>query len=902
VLGAAGALATAGRLYAHLHTDWLWFHELGQDRVFWTMLLSRWGAGGLIGCATAAVLLVNFWLVDRAAPKPTPDPEPHPHPAHAAAPPTTLSLLLEPALRRPRVALLSLYAVAALAGGLLAGTVVGVAGWRDVVLWAHRHPFGVTDPVFHRDVGYFVFTLPLERRLSDWAFVLALTALATAVVGHVATGALRLAPRPRAGRHTRTHLLALGAAVVLIAAWRHQLSQFALELPRADGTMPGGYTDMHVQLLWLRGLVAVCLLAAIVLLASIPRRSWLPPAVALVVVAFAELGGPGPVTALVQRYLVEPQTLSRERPYLARQIQFTQLAYGLNDVEDRPLRADPTISDAELRAHRDVLDNVQLWDPAILQPDIDEHQSIGSFYSFPNVTVDRYRENGRLRMMVLAERELDLRRLEAEGRTWANDHLAYTHGYGLVAVPSGEVAPDGRPQLTNSGFTRGRSGTRLTEPRIYFGVQPPRAPPWIVTDTHRSEVEKPLDGTTPAPRDHYGGRGGFPLAGLVRRGLLALRFGEPNFLISETLGAGSRLLLHRDVRDRVRTLAPFLVWDDHPATVVLNGRITFLLSGSATTRWFPYARRSDVGGRPVNYLRDAALATVDAYSGQVTVYATGDDPIARAWRDVFPTLFTPADRMPAALRAHLRYPEKLFEAQSQVWATYHAADVDDFYTREDDWQRPADLSGPLDRVGSIRFRPRVDRPLDPEEPQDGEVPAPRMRPMPMLARLPGDRRPRFLLTMPYTAQGQENMTAFLAGSVDARGRPRLTQLSLPRSRLVLGPAQAVRRILAAPGVGDRLWLLNAETTDLGDRAVDAVQLGTPQVVPIGDGFMDVLPMYVTASGHGVTRLRLVSVYLNGRVGYGRTLDEAIARARGRATGEGSRGRPRTGRAAPSARR
>jgi uncharacterized membrane protein (UPF0182 family) len=628
--------------------------------------------------------------------------------------------------------------------------------------------------------------------------------------------------------------------------------------------------------------------------------------VTLVVLALAELGGPGLVPAVVQRYVVDPQTLSRERPYLARQIRFTQMAYGLQRVADRQLPADPTISDAELRSHRDVLDNVQLWDPAILQPDINEHQSIGSFYSFPNVTVDRYRENGRLRSMVLAEREVDLRRLDAAGRTWANDRLAYTHGYGLVAVPSGRVDRDGRPAFANSEFAPGTSETRVVQPRIYFGVQPPGAQPWVVTDTHRDEIEKPLSGALPEPHDIYSGRGGFPLADLPRRGLLALRFGELNLLISQTLGGGSRMVLHRDVRERVRALAPFLLWDDRPAVAVVGGRITFLLSGYATSRWFPYAAQTLVGGRPVNYLRDAALATVDAYSGRVTVYATGDDPILRAWRSVYPTLFTPADRMPRPLRDHLRYPEKLFDVQSDVWATYHASDVDDFYTRVDDWQQPADLSGPLDQVGSIRFRPRTARVLDPNEPQDNEIQAPRLRPSAMLARLPGDARERFLLTTPYTAQGQENMTAFLAGAVDDLGRPRLTQLSLPRSRLVLGPAQAARRILATPGVGDRLRLLNAETTDLGDRAVDAVQLGTPQVVPIGSGFVDVLPVYVTASGHGVTRLRLVTVYLNGHVGYGRTLDEALARAGGdarvRRPAAARRAPRRTARAAPTARR
>jgi uncharacterized membrane protein (UPF0182 family) len=869
LLALLGTLAAAARLFAHLQTDLLWFHELGQERVFWTSLTARWLVSTAIGLATALLLLANFWVVERTARR---------VPAGMAPP------------ARARQALRAGYLAVSVGAGLIAGSVVGLRHWEQILLWLHKQEFGVADPVFHRDVGFFVFTLPVYELLAGWLLAVGVLALAMAAAGHLANGAIRTQRRPIAAtRRAGAHLLVLGALLLIVSAWKHGLSAFALELPREDAGLPAGYTDLHVQLIWLRVLVIVSVVGAGALLVSAVQRWWMLPAAVVVVMAFAELAGPGPVSGLVQQYVVEPQTLARERPYIARQIRFTQLAYGLDDVEERSLPAAAAISDRELRSHRNVLKNIQLWDPSVLNGEIDEHQSIGSFYSFPNITVDRYREGGRNRGMILSERQLDIARLEPSGRTWANDRLAYTHGYGLVAVPSGEVDADGGPTFSNSEFAAGTSATRVSQPRLYYGVQPRGAAPWVIARSRREEVEKPLSDSAAKPDRHYDGGGGIPLAGPLRRAAFALRFGDMKLLISKTLQDRSRLILHRDVRDRVRTLAPFLTWDERPQVAVIGGRISFLLAGYTTSSSYPYSKRIEVRGQDINYMRAAALAAVDAYSGRVTIYASGADPLLRAWQGVYPTLFTPESQMPADLREHLRYPEELFKAQADVWATFHADDVQDFYTRVDDWQQPADLSGSLDRVGSIRFRPPTERPLDDSGPQDDSVRAPRMRPSYVLARLPGERNERFMLTTPFTPHGQENLTGYLAGFIHADGGPRLTQLTLPRPQLALGPAQVTRRILATPAVGDRLRLLNAETTDLGDQAVAAVQLSEMRVVPIGDSFLYVLPIYGTAAGSGVIRLRLVTVYLNGHVGYGRNLDEAIERARDAAAGPGRGG-------------
>jgi uncharacterized protein len=846
LIAVLAGMTVVARAAAHLETDWLWFSELGQERVFWKLLTMRWVAGGATGVATTIVLLVNFWVIARSMPD------------DAALP------LGDSRDRRLRRVVLWACVAVAVGVGVAVGRSVLVGHWQELALWAHRQPFGAVDPLFHRDIGFFVFSLPLYERLAQWLLVTLGVALVTALLAHVATGAIRLKPAPvSATRAAHAHVLALAGALLVALAWKHWLGQYELELTRANRTVPGaGYTEVHVMLPYLRVLVAVALVGALMMVVAAIHRSWTLPAIALVIVAAAELVNPSVVPSVVQRLFVDPQTLSRERPYLADSLRMTQLAYGLDKVAERALPANAKITPGELRENRDVLDNIQLWDTDVLRPQIDQQQSIGSYYSFPSTTVDRYRQGKRVRTMILAQRELDTSGLEPSARTWANDRLAYTHGYGLVAVPAGAVGPSGQPTFVTSEFGAGRAPTQVRQPRIYYGVQPKGAQPWVVVDSHRREIEKPLPGNAPEPDYHYDGSGGIPLGGLFSRAVFALRFGELNLALSETLDRGSRIVLHRDVGERLRNLAPFLVWEKRPEVFVADGRVKFLAHGYTTSSSFPYAARSTVAGKSVNYIRGAVVATVDAFSGRIKIYAAdGQDPILRAWREVFPTLFTPGSSMPKDVRAHLRYPRELFDAQSQIWATYHIDNIDDFYTKADAWQRPAEISGPVQKVGAIRFRYKHQ--------------SPRMKPYFLLARRPGDPRPRFMLTTVFTPHSQENLSGYLTGTMDAGGRPQLTQLTLPRSRLVLGPSQVSRQILATPGVGNNLRLLNQETADLGNQAVNAVELSEPRVVPVGDAFLYVQPIYVTSQGSGVTRVRLVTVYLNGHVGYGRTLSQAL---------------------------
>jgi uncharacterized membrane protein (UPF0182 family) len=580
--------------------------------------------------------------------------------------------------------------------------------------------------------------------------------------------------------------------------------------------------------------------------------------------------------SLVQRFHVDPQELSRERPYIERSIAATQHAYALDDVALLSLDGSDTLTAADVADNRRTIENLPLWDDEIVRAAMNELETIGSYYRFSHTTIGPYVIDGVPRLMTIAVRELDLSRLERDARGWTNERFAYTHGYGVAGIGATSVDAERFPSFEQREFGSNSNPLGVRQPRIYFGELRRPIPPYLVVASKRGEVEEPIPGSH-ASTYHYDGPGGIPLSSLLRRAAFAARFGDLKLLLSRTVSDRSRIILHRDVRSRVLKLAPFLRWDDRPQVAVVDGRITYLFHGFSTSDVYPYSASVLLGRTPVNYIREGAIAAVDGFSGEVSIYAADDaDPIMRTWQATYPGLFLSPSRMPAALRARLRYPGALFTAQMDVYATYHARDVTAFWTGSDAWDRPLQIAGPIERAGEIHF-PNPERSIDPDERKENGITSEsfRMRPAYLLVRLPGDSRERFVIASAFTPRGRHNIVGYVAGWVDSRGRLRVTALSLPRDRLTLGPAQATRRILASSEVSKRLELLNRETRDLGQAAVQRTVLGVPRVLPLADQLVTVQPVYTTAGGDGVQRLELVGVHANGRVGYGDDLDAAL---------------------------
>ena len=561
---------------------------------------------------------------------------------------------------------------------------------------------------------------------------------------------------------------------------------------------------------------------------------------------------------LVQRFHVAPQALSRERPYVADAIAATRRAFALDRVEVRPAGPAAPLTAAAVLSHRRMLENVPLWDSPVLRPAMNESQSIGGYYSFPSTSVDRYAVDGAPALMTVAARRLDLAHVTSSARTWANTHFAYTHGYGVVAVHGGEADTDRYPRFAQREFGGPRNPLGVTEPRIYFGERAPLDPPYVIVNSRRGEIERPAPGAV-APAYRYTGGGGVALSDALRRAAFAVRLRDVKLLLTETITARSRILVHRDARERLRAVAPFLQWEARPQTVVAGGRIQFVFHGYTSSDSYPYAARVHAG---LNYLRAPALATVDAFDGRLRLYAVdAEEPILRTWARVHPGLFAPGASLPQALRAHLRYPRRLFDAQAEIYATYHAANATGFWNGADAWQLARQLAGPVEDAGEIHF---------PDPRRDAVAPSAYLP-----ALLPGDRQERFVLTSAFTPRGRENLAAQLAGSVDPSGRPELLLLSLQRDREMTGPTQATRQILASPGVDARLQILNRESRDLGRNSVNRTVLGATRLVAVGAALVHVQPVYVMAGGSGFPRLQLVTVHANGRVGYGRDLVTAL---------------------------
>jgi uncharacterized membrane protein (UPF0182 family) len=869
---AAGCVVLVWLLFtlAHLYTDLLWFREVGKTRVFWGVLGARVLFAVSAGVGTGAFLVANLRLVAWAARRQAAvDRE--------AAAPDRWQALLAPRLRELEAMVV---AVVVLGVALHAG-----GKWQTLLLWRNRVPFGDTDAQFHRDIGYYTFTLPMQRLVFGWLLFTLLATLLAAGAGWYLRGGIRprLAGR-RVSAAARAHLSLLVGLVLLLKAWGYRLDQFSLVFSPRGVVTGASYTDVHAQLPALRLMVLLAPLCAVLVFATIRSRGFVLPASGLVLFGLSSILVGGVYPTIVQRFQVAPQELQRELPYIQRNLDATRKAFALDHVVTTEYAAAELLPAAALHADQVTVDNIRLWEPSVLKIAIQNLQAIGQYYEFSDVDVDRYPIGGARRQVMISARDVDPRNLDPSAQTWQNLHLTYTHGYGVVAAQVNTAEASGRPLLVVSGFDQPASGAAIPvrQPRIYYGEPPPGGPAYVVAHTRQPEADAPAPGGAPQVSFRYDGHGGIPVSGPLRRAAFALRFRDINLLISSNLTAGSRIILYRDVRRRLQKAAPFLQWDGDPYVAVVDGRIVFIRDGYTTTDAYPYAERiqtqmaahpDNPGGQGVhgraNYIRNSVKAVVDAYDGTVTLYAFDQaDPLLRVWRRAFPGLFAPRSAISADLQAHLRYPEDLFAIQANRYASYHIPFAKDFYSKQDFWAIPEDRSGPIrPSLGAAPLPLAVGQPR--REP---------MRPYYLLARLPGESREHFVLVLPFTPNNKQNMVAYLAVRADPDGYGTITLFNLPRSRTVFGPTQVNAQILADPNVAKELTLFNQQGS--------TVTLGNLLTVPVGDALLYAQPIFIQASQGAIPQLRRVAAFLNGDLGYTATLEGSLAQILGEAPPSG----------------
>jgi uncharacterized membrane protein (UPF0182 family) len=845
-------LITSLRGIAGFYTDYLWFDSVGQSGVFSGVLQAKATLVALFTAGFFLLLWVNLLVVDRAAPTFRPvGPEDDVVARYRALVGGRTGLV------RGGVALLF---------ALIAGA--GTSGqWQQWILFNNAVDFGVEDPQFGRDIGFYVFRLPFLSYVIGWLFASLVIIFIVTAVFHYLNGGIRVqAPGPeRVTSQVKVHLSVLLGLLAIVKAAGYWLQRFELTVS-TRGTVDGAtYTDVNAQLPAINLLALIALASAVLFLLNIRRKGWVLPALGIGIWALVAVVGGAIVPAAVQRIRVEPAESSLERPFIERNIAATRAALGLDGVDQVNFQGEQELTGADLVDNAEIIRNIRLWDTDVIEDTYQSLQGLRAGYLIGDVDVDRYMIDGRLTQVMIAARELETSALAQT--SWEARHLTFTHGYGVVVSPANAKDANGRPDFGVSEVPlNDQIGLGIEQPGIYIGEGQEG---YVIVDTDRTEVDFQSDEETEFTS--YDGADGVGIGSWVRRAAFALRFGDLNPLFSGNLRGDSRVLLMRDVRDRVEALAPFLTFDRDAYPVVVDGRISWVIDAYTTTSRYPYAQRAVVDGLEgsglnsrFNYIRNPVKAVVDAYDGTVTFYVVDDsDPIIRAWQLAFPDLFSD-EAPPPELVDHFRYPEDLFRVQTNMWGRYRVVNPDDFFNRVGAWTVARDPESPDQPVA-----PGVTTTTDPN---DSPSEQDRIDPYFLLTRLPGQDEESFVQLRPYTPiQGDRRpvLTGFLVASSDPESYGQLTSYETPPTSQVDGPSVVAGQIRTEPAVSEDQNVLcragSGSTCNFGDLVF----------VPIEQGIIYVQPLYITAEATRFPILRKVIVEYAGNVGYADTLREAL---------------------------
>ncbi|HEV3473962.1 MAG TPA: UPF0182 family protein [Actinomycetota bacterium] len=835
-LAVAGVAVVFGAI-SGFYIDILWFREVDLSSVFWTRFWSRFLLAVMFGAAFFVLMYVNLVIVRRIRPR------------YRVFSPA------EEAVERYRAAFepYARWVIPGLALVFAAFAGAGVAGqWQQYQLWsvADTVSFGTTDPVFGRDVSFYVLSLPFQQFVQGWLFTSLVVITVVTGAAHYLWGGIRFqATGERVTAQVKVHLSVLIGLVVLVQAWGYRLGQFNL-LFSPRGTVTGAsYTDVNAQLPALRLLVVIAVICAVLFLINIRFRGWALPALGLGLLALASVVVGALYPAFIQRFRVAPQELQREQPFIARNIEFTRAAYGIEGVQERTFAAENAVTAEEVRASSQTVQNIRLWNPDVLKDSYLQLQRFRPYYEFPDVDVDRYVIDGQRRQVMISPREVTQNGIPGGGQTWQNQHLFYTHGFGATASRVDQVTTAGSPAFVLSNIpASGPLAETLQEPRIYF--QERTDVPFVVVRTEAEEFDFPTGEAGGQSLTRYEGQGGIEFGGFLRRLAFAWRYRDVNLLISGLIGEDSRILINHDLVTRVQKLAPFLSYDNDPYAAIVDGRLVWIWDAYTTSDTYPYSERLELSTMienetlpsRANYIRNSVKVVIDAYDGTTSFYLVDEaDPVIEAWSKVFPDLFTPLAEASPELRGHFRYPEDLFRIQAHQYANYHIRDARQFYAKEDFWSVP-------------------------QVARDPTAEASELEPYYVLLPLPGEEEERFVLFIPFTPADRPNMTAWLAADSDPERYGEMVTFEFG-GRNVTGPGQAAALISQDTEVSQEVTLFG----QLGSNVI----YGDLLAIPIGESFLYVQPLYLESAGGGIPELKRVVVVNGETVEMADTLSDAL---------------------------
>jgi uncharacterized protein len=833
VLAALVILLLLWPSWAGLQTEWLWFRELGYEKVFATALLTKLGLGAITAFVVALLVWFNFKLALRLS----------------AAYARLLRYFTVGKERVPLPDIARWVERWTLPGAIVIGLFFGLnvwGSWETILQFRYQEAFGQADPLFGRDIGFYFFTLPLLDLISQLLFLFLIICLVGAVMIYALRGALIFGDNKAVlERAPRRHLLGLVAAIFLLLAWRAWLAIPNLLFSTEGHVAGAGYTDVAARLPLLRAQIFVALLVAVLAIVSafLPSLRWLFVGAGLYVLVLVA-GWLYP--SFVQRFSVAPNELVKETPYIEHNIKATRQGFALDRIEERELAGDTNLTAQDIQANQATINNIRLWDHQQLLDTFSQIQNFRTYYDFASVDNDRYRIDGELRQMLISPRELNVTKLQ--NRNWINERLSFTHGFGLTLGPADQVTPQGLPVLFIKDLPPVSSlpALNITRPEIYYG-ELSHDPVYVKTAAKEFNYPSGEENVYA----NYAGTGGVSIGSAWRRSLFATRFGDMKLLLSNDVSAESRVLYHRDIRDRLQRVAPYLRFDTDPYLVISEGRLIWIADAYTLSNRYPYSQPvSGFNYGSFNYIRNSVKATVDAYDGAVRLYlADENDPLIKTWARIFPGTLKPLAEMPADLRAHLRYPEDIFKVQTAVYSTYHMDQPQIFYNKEDQWEGAAVATG---------------------QPNQTQV----MEPYYTVMKLPGEQREEFILLLPFTPRSKDNLAAWMAARADGENYGRLITYRFPKQKLVFGPKQVIARINQDAEISRQLSLWNQR----GSRA----DLGTLLVIPIKESLIYVQPLYLRAESGKIPELKRVIVATEERIAMEETLEASLARIFGSA--------------------
>jgi uncharacterized membrane protein (UPF0182 family) len=805
-----------------LATDYLWFKELALTSVFTVTIFSKWGLGILSAVAAWLAIFINLRLARRWAKR-------------GVIVVGEENIVEIPQLHEIRERARPILLVGSVVAAFLIGT-WAASHWDSILKFRYAVPFGSQDPVFNKDIGFYVFSLPFYRFVYGFLQRAVLLSGLVALVIYLLEGKLVLTSMGiKITPWARNHLAFLGALICILAAVHFQLKIYGLlNIQRTVAPGPG-YADLSAYLPALKGLRFVAILSALLLWASPFFQSGKLVLAGTGLLVIGSLLS-GIFSSVVQRFIVAPNEIVKETPYIRWAIEFTRKAYGIDQIQELEFDPVESLTPQALKRNDLTIKNIRLWDHAPLLTTYGQLQEIRTYYDFMDVDNDRYYVNDEYRQVMLSPRELNPAALPS--RIWINEHLTYTHGYGLTLGPVNRISPEGLPEFFIKDIPpQASTNLKVARPEIYYGEAKGN---YVIVNTESKEFDYPSGDEN--IYTNYQGTGGVSIHGFLKKLLFTLRFKELKIILSGDMTPASKILYHRNISERLSKAVPFLRYDQDAYLVLSQeGRLFWIVDAYTATDSYPYSENIRGVG---NYIRNSVKAVVDAYNGDISFYITEDsDPIIRTYARIFPNAFKPISEMPRDLRSHIRYPQDLFSIQAHIYATYHMTDPQVFYNKEDIWKIP-------------------------EKPFGNQVQ--RMHPYYTIMKLTSvGKQEEFILMVPFTPARKENMISWMAARCDAPNYGKLLVYNFPKQKLVYGPQQIESRIDQDAEISKQLTLWN--------QGGSKVIRGSLLVIPVESSLLYIQPLYLEATGGGLPELKRVIVAYGNAIAMEESLEESLSR-------------------------